>query len=328
MSTNKAKQMGAKADDMIRELAAQAAEPIEGEAEVVAEAVEEAEPPTLAVVENDPAPEAEPTVDAGEQEPEPDPTPDLAAKLEAAEQRYRTLQGMHNADKAVLEQYKELVEMQTQAAQQPAEPAPVAAPQGWNAEDVSQFGDDLIDLMSRVSRQVVSDQVAELKTMIEGLQGEVKGVASFTAQTAQEKFEADLTTAVPNWRTIDSNEEFSTWLSSVPAVNKVFAQAVNDLDAGSVVGVFQMFENITGAGKQTVDAQAQARQQQLEAQVSPKTKTVQPAAAKQEEGPKQWTLSEIKSVYANKKNYSHEEFLALEKEIADAQKTQRVEYNA
>jgi hypothetical protein len=323
MSTpQRVKTAGAAADDMIRALAAGAqgvADDGESTGEDTTAEVTHIQAAQQPVPDDDDADTAAPDLAAQ--------FADLKAELAKSEQRYRSLDGMFRAANKQIEDYRELIGSLNTPKQESQTEEP-AASAGHTQADIDSFGEDLIQLMQRVSRQVVRAEVAELKKTIEGVQGQVQGVSKQTAMTAKESFDNKLDQLSPGWRKLDSDDDFIAWLQESGVVQQVFAAGVEQLDAKAVAQVFNMYAQITGKVVQEKQNQAAAKGNRLQSQVSPgKSKTSPPPVARKTEE-KIWARSEIVDFYkTGRKKYSPDEYAAIEREIAAAQQTNRVDHN-
>lgn len=225
-------------------------------------------------------PEAE---DAGTAAPAADaPAPDVAAPSPAAPeqragddkasediaQKYRTLQGMYNAEVPRLHaQNKELAQRVQQMEQllaamsSPAQP-PAAAPatptqRHVTDKDVEEYGES-IDVMRKVSREEVGSLIArigQLESMLQQVQTkvvpQVQAVAQRQQMSAEQTFWSDLTKAVPNWREVNDNTSFQEWLLKTDPLTGISRQTYLDdaqrsLDAGRVSAFFRTWLESTG----------------------------------------------------------------------------------
>lgn len=159
-------------------------------------------------------PEPQPT---GQTPPEPAPAPVDEAwddpNITAEQWKHRAL-SMRGRLKSVLTEAKTLKEQNAQLGDQlvatqdrvrtsnPLPSTPDAASL-IRPEDIANYGDELIDTIKRVAQSAVNEVVGP---QISEVRKEVK-------KSAVEKMEDDLTTAVPNWRAINSAPAFIRWLA-------------------------------------------------------------------------------------------------------------------
>jgi hypothetical protein len=209
--------------------------------------------------------------------------------------------------------------MQTAA---PAEGESVKAQtQSYTKEDVETYGEDLIDLVMRLSSQV-ANTVADSK--VQPLHKELQSVSSVTASTVQESFEGKLAKLAPNWAKLNEDSDFIDWLQKSSTRLESFQNAASKRDAIGTSDYFNMYSKLKGLD---VD-RTQDKKRKLEKQVSPgKARSVAtPAASTPPEG-KIWTRTEIARAYSTKNSMAAEEFAKVEKEIAKAMQQERVDYS-
>lgn len=151
-----------------------------------------------------------------------DPAPAPAPPADGGwEQRYRTLQGKYDNEIGQLRgQVRSLESLLSNLQQAPAVPPtpPAAAadqPLVIPKEHVEAFGDDLINAAQLWAEAKLSPRIAKLEAEIERLRS---GHTEIQQQTAQDRVMSSLD-ADPelggNWRTINENPEFITWLNQV-----------------------------------------------------------------------------------------------------------------
>jgi len=203
------------------------------------------------------------------------------------EQRWRSLQGMYNADTTRLRaENTQLNQRVTQleqliaslSAPQQTQSAQVAAERLITDKDVEEYGDS-IEVMRRAAREEVTTanrEIAELKRVIAQLQAnivpKVESVAQRQALNAEQMFWSDLSAQVPDWREINADQQFHSWLLEVDPLAGVPRQtfldaAQSQLDAARVAGFFKTWQSLSGnsVAQQTRNAAAS----QLEKQIAP-----------------------------------------------------------
>lgn len=227
------------------------------------------------------APVAEPT-------PPEQPAPAPVAN-DTAEQRYRTLQGMYNADRARhqaelaqrdarLAQLEQLLSSMQAAAPRAPTPAAPAEEKLVTSKDVEEYGDSL-DVMRRVSREelaAANRRVSELEQMIRQLQTNVvprvEQVAQRQAQSAEQDFWSELSGSVPAWKEINNDPQFHKWLLEVDPLTgstrqTYLADAQSKLDARRVASFFTTWQRMSGP--ETAQPTRDAAASELERQIAP-----------------------------------------------------------
>jgi len=209
---------------------------------------------------------------------------DVNNQDETFEQKYRTLQGMYNAEVPRLNsQVQELTQrgqnMEQLVATMQATPAPAPAPSPASVlteEEVEEYGES-IDIMRKVSQEIAGQyqqQIADLTSTVQQLQGtvvpRVEQIANQQAHSAEQIFWSELTKSVPNWREVNDNQDFQSWLLETDPLSGLTRQtylddAQRNQDVTRVASFFSSWQSATGA----VVAQPNRAASELEKQVSP-----------------------------------------------------------
>jgi hypothetical protein len=163
-----------------------------------------------------------------------------------------------------------------QAAPAPA-PEPAPTPVSTLTDDeVEEYGES-IDIMRKVSQEIAGQyqqQIDGLKTTIAELQGtvvpRVEQIAGQQAHSAEQNFWSELQRTVPNWREINDNQDFQTWLLETDPLSGLTRQtylddAQRNQDVTRVASFFTSWQSATGAAV----AQPNRTASELEKQVSP-----------------------------------------------------------
>jgi len=183
-------------------------------------------------------------------------------------------------------------------------------------EEVAEFGEPLVDLIRRAAREEVQGkdvEIAELKRKLEQL----SGTATANVEVS---FYDSLAQAVPDWKVINDDPEFHTWLGEVDDLTgmqrqDILSQAEEKRDAGRVARFFNAFKKVQ-------QDKSAASQTSLDSQVAPEA-TRTPEAPK---GKKLWTRGEIAAFYAadRRGEYTEEQAAVIDAEIQAAIREQRV----
>jgi len=203
---------------------------------------------------------------------------------QTAEQRYRTLQGMYNADTARLR--AENNQMKQRTAQLEQLIASLSEAQKGVGEqtstnsllmdkDLEEYGDS-IAVMRRAARAEVQAEMEAMRREIAQFQTnvipKVEGVVQRQALSAEQSFWTELTNQVPDWREINAAQGFHDWLLEVDPLTGSNRQtyldlAQNQLDARRVAEFFRTWQAQSGT---TVAHQTRsAAASQLEKQIAP-----------------------------------------------------------
>ena len=206
---------------------------------------------------------------------------------ESFEQKYKTLQGMYNAEVPQLKannqnltnrlnQMEQLItSMDAAKSAPPAEP--VKPPSLVTQADIDEYGES-IDVMRKVSKEesaAAQNRIAELENKLHQLQSNVLPKveqAAKNAKTSQEQiFWSELNKAVPKWQEINSNQDFQTWLLQTDPLTGISRQSYLDdaqrqFDAARVSNFFTTWESLNGSP----NAQSAKPIKELDKQIAPK----------------------------------------------------------
>lgn len=233
------------------------------------------------------------------------------------EQKYRTLQGMHNAEGSRLR--GELTAAHT-AIQQlenriaAAETAAAAAQQSpvkyVTKEDEEEYGETL-EMVRRAAREEAENftqsreaaylnRIAELEAKIGHVQNTVvpavEDIRYNQAEQVKADFWDDINTQVPNWRTINGTQAFKDWLMSEDPLTgatrqQFLSQAQSEYNSSRVIKFFKEWERSQAGGPTPAPKPAQS---DLERYVAPGSSR---ATVQVDNQPKTWTRAEIQAFY-------------------------------
>jgi hypothetical protein len=177
--------------------------------------------------------EAEEKADGTMAAPAPDGDPEESATVvdikadmapkEDYEHKYRTLQGMYNAEVpklqgSIREANLKIESMEQMIASMNAAPTPArtddpaATPRSLTAEEIEDYGTDMIDVVKRAAREEFGPEMTRLKEENAQLKQNVSTVAASTAGDARTNLFDNLASAVPNWQVMNKDPDFLSWL--------------------------------------------------------------------------------------------------------------------
>jgi len=112
-------------------------------------------------------------------------------------------------------------------------------------QDVQNYGSELIDLTQRAAVQAVAPHLQNLQQQNAELQHRL-------AQEARHRLDQQVERAVPNYREIDRDPAWHSWLLSIDALSGrqrqvLLNDAIAQGDAGRVIGFFRGFQREAGA---------------------------------------------------------------------------------
>jgi cell division septum initiation protein DivIVA len=249
----------------------------------------------------------------------------LREAAEKADQRWRTLQGQINSKDRQIEQLHELLgKMQSAPPVVEAPPPPQA--RGYTSDDVDAFGEDMIDVVERVARQIAAQQNAELQARLDALTNDVSAVTNYAAKAITQTFDESLDELSPQWKQLDTDDGFHNWLDSSPRRRQIFTEMSRARDAEGCAEYFNLYSASIGELEAITAAARQKKADQLAMQIVPgKSRTSEPPA-KSTPDTGMVTKSEIAGFYAQKGKYSKEDFAKKERYYAQKMKDGRVDY--
>ena len=202
-------------------------------------------------------------------------------------QKYKTLQGMYNAEVPRLHQQNR--DMQSRVQQMEQLLASISAQQDNKPQqtieklvsdkDVEEYGESL-DVMRKVSREEIvpmTQRLAHIESLIQQMQTnvipQVQAVAQRQAMSSEQAFWSELTAEQSNWREINDNQAFQTWLLDTDPLTGITRQTYLDdaqrsLDARRVASFFRTWLDTTGQAN-VAQTNKSTYQSELEKQVAP-----------------------------------------------------------
>lgn len=265
-------------------------------------------------------------------------------------QKYRTLQGMYNAEVPRLHAQNREMQQRVQqmeqllaslSAQRSSEEAPQASEKLVTSQDVEEYGES-IDIMRKVSREElvpVAQRLGKIEQMLQQMQTnvvpQVQAVVKQQAVSAEQQFWSELTGLVPNWRDVNDNQEFQSWLLDIDPLTGIARQtyledAQRSLDASRVANFFRAWLENTGQAAVAQSAGRVSASAELEKQVTPGRSRA--AATPQTNKAKTYTPEDIKKFFNDVRTGKYKgrepERDRIERDIFAAQRENRIQINA
>jgi hypothetical protein len=255
-------------------------------------------------------------------------------------QRWRSLQGVHNAMLQRVQGLEQLIATMQQPAPQQRQVVPQPS-KLITPKDEDDFGTDMVDFARRVTREEmtpVMQALSQMQRQIEqlgNLAPAVQQVATNQHASAEEKFFAQLTSAVPDWADVNDSSQFHNWLLTPDEMTGITRQtyledARNNLDLRRVVSVFNTWKRETGVAPSVVQQQQVAKASnvsRLEKQIAP-GRTNAATAAPSPKAERNWSPSDIAKFYEDRRTGKYKgreaEASATERDIFQAQKDGRI----
>ncbi len=206
-------------------------------------------------------------------------------------------------------------------------------------QEESEFGNEMLDVMGRRAREIVSPEIEELRNTVRSLESKLTGNVTEVKRTARQNMLASLDSSMPEWRQVNDMAEFKTWLAlldpyfGVKRHNALLA-AFEKNDTSRVLNFFRGFVSELAATAPddalpapTTPAEPQPAKPGLESLAAPgRART--PAHTTVPAEKQIITTADINAFYAAKArgayNGREAEFAALEAELFKAQREGRV----
>ena len=219
------------------------------------------------------------------QAPPAAPNQPAGNQVDTWEQKYKSLQGMFNAEvprlnadnRELKAQVAQLQELLASMTNKPKEPVNQDRPKYITDSDVAEYGESI-----EVMRRVFRDETAELTAKIAELEDQnlslrasvlprVEQMATAQASRADQQFWDGLTAQVPDWMQVNNNPDFQSWLLETdPMTGRTrqdfLAEAQSNLDAGRVAYFFKTWLGTSGTA---AEPKTRKSSTELEAQIAP-----------------------------------------------------------
>lgn len=265
-----------------------------------------------------PAPEGEPkpgelASQAGDASPTPPAPP--APPDTGWEQKYRVLQGKYDAEVPRLahqitdlnRQLDALRDENRQLKETPKPPAP--ATKKVTAEEIEEFGPELVDLIGRRAEELYEPVVQSLRQEVETLKQQLGNVSTQTAQATRSLLVDSLRAAVPEYLQINQSPDFIQWLDVTDELAGVargvmLRQAFEANDAQRVIAFFSRFKRehasaTAGNGGSPAPTAPRTPEFTMQQQVAPGTTAASFPSTTGAQGQRRWTPADIQMFYAD-----------------------------
>jgi hypothetical protein len=172
------------------------------------------------------------------------------------ERRYKTMKGRYDAEigpmrtrmrdlnDVIASLRAEIEQLKTAPKEAPA-PKQLITPQ-----EEEEFGKELLDVVGKKAQEIVLSQyapaLAAYEEKIKGLEAKLGSVTDTVVTNTRERMFNTLSQRVPNWRELNTNEEFLGWLQDVDTYSGQVRQSLLDTafksnDAARVAAFFEGF---------------------------------------------------------------------------------------
>lgn len=226
---------------------------------------------------------------------------------ETWERRYKTLQGMFNAEVPRLKSEVKDLKSQLETSIARLDLASQAQPESPSSnqrlvtdKDVEDFGGDLVDLIKRQATEVaqseLSKKISKLEEENAQLLREVTGVSERQGESSRRDYFVELSRLVPDYEALNVDQGFLDWLNEVDLLSgnqrqEYLNQAFNSFDPMRTANLFNAYKDLIGA-----PAPTRQTNKSLERQVAPGTSKVSSASASTGSD-KVWSMGDIDRFY-------------------------------
>lgn len=140
---------------------------------------------------------------------------------ESWEHKYKSVHGRYvRAQETIRQQADTIQNLQNIiATMQVASPAPagetteLAAEKLITPEEANDYGEDFLKVVGKKAREELAPVINSYKAEIDRLKKQLEGVSGVFQQDAQKKLLSSLDDKLPNWRQMNTDQQFLDWLS-------------------------------------------------------------------------------------------------------------------
>lgn len=237
--------------------------------------------------------------------------PPAAKTVDSFETKYKVLEGKYRSEvpklNDALRQAQQQIESLSAKVQELAnkQPEPKEDPL-ITSKDEEAFGADLIDLARRVVREETSAVTKRLATIeravaaVAAVGQKVERIEEVNAQTAEERFWADVNSRVPDWEEVDADERWIQFLDTrAKGAAKTYRQLAQDAilagNAEAVQELVEVWKDVSGITAEK--AKQDKKQRELESQAQPGKSKATTDAPKADNG-RIWSWKEYESAFS------------------------------
>lgn len=245
------------------------------------------------------------------------------------EHKYNVLQGKYNAEVPRLNsQIKDLTSELNSMRNLLASLESISTPVELNSkgkkllkdEEIEDYGSDMIDVIKRAALEEVQPYIDQLSAENTRLRDALSGVSASVGHNARDMLYNALNTEVPNWKELNHDNGFLSWLEGSDAYSgarkgDLLTQAFENNDAARVIAFFKGYLNENAIVSQTKAPTTAAKQV-----TDPKIDLISMAAPGVSKG-----SSSVQSAQGDKRVYTHAEIAAFYRDVQTGKYKGRVE---
>lgn len=141
---------------------------------------------------------------------------------ESWEHKYKSVHGRYTRSQEQIRQMSEQIQglqnviatMQANAASAPSTTSlpDFSAERLITPEEASDYGEDFLKVVGKKAREELAPVIGAYQQKITELEQRLQGVSGAQAQDSHQKLMSTLDEKLPNWRDLNTNEEFLSWL--------------------------------------------------------------------------------------------------------------------
>lgn len=163
----------------------------------------------------------EPATPAAEQDNQPTSTTDSAADDETWEHKYKSIHGRYTRSQEQVRTLTDQVQnlqniiasmQSSQPREQESQLPELDAERLVTEEEIADYGEDFLKVVGKRAREEMAPVINAYKDEIAKLQKQLQGFDGFVKQDTQSKLLTKLDEKLPNWRELNTNQEFLDWL--------------------------------------------------------------------------------------------------------------------
>lgn len=221
------------------------------------------------------------------------------------EQRYKTLQGMHNQNVADLKQRLEAAQAESREMAERLSQIEAATRQAKQTVDpkfVEEFGEDLVGMVQAIVKSNLEQAGTQFDTQIKDLDGKVSSTEQQLVQTANDLFLERLAKQVPNLARVNEDPDFLAWLAEVDPIygeprQTALDKAAQAHDVTRTANIFNAFLRTQQPAEPAPAApQRKPNNPQLEKQVAPDAGGASPVPSA-DAAKRIWSSAEVTRFY-------------------------------
>jgi len=153
-----------------------------------------------------------------QQEAQPEPKPEKSGDDESWEHKYKSVHGRYlRAQEQLRELSDQVQNLQNiiatlQAAPQSVQIPELSAERLITDDEARDYGEDFLKVVGKKAKEEMAPLIKAYEAKIKELETRVNGVNNVVQQDTQQKLLDTLDDKLPNWRELNTNDEFLDWL--------------------------------------------------------------------------------------------------------------------